>query len=129
VSACHWCEPDSGGLVREKSGVRIAVGNPRPLARRCLGAAKWIASGAVLALVPKCPACLVAYFAVGAGIGISMSTAVCLRLAMVALPVAALSYFAASSGRRFYAQLAEHNSQSFTLGTRTIPRAAKFLVH
>jgi hypothetical protein len=123
------CEPGSSSRVREKFRARIAIGNPRPLARRCLDAAKWIASGAMLALVPKCPMCLVAYFAVGAGIGISMSTAVYLRLAMVGLCTASLSYYAASRGRHFLAQLAaRHESQPPALNPNH-PRAVKFLVH
>jgi len=47
--------------------------------------------------------CLAAYFALATGIGISVSTAIYLRIALVVLCTAPLSYFAASRGRRWFA--------------------------
>jgi hypothetical protein len=104
----HPCCDVSIGTSRKAAEARVAIGDPRArtLRRRCLDVAGWIVPSGILALLPKCPACLAAYFAIGTGIGISMSTAIYLRLGLVLLCAASLSYFAASRGRRFIARLA-----------------------
>ena len=97
---CEIVSNNSGGV----SGARVAAGDPRPLASVKRNFAGWIAPGSVLALLPKCPACLAAYIALGTGVGISVSAAIYLRMALMTICVASLSYFAISSARRFIAK-------------------------
>ena len=58
-----------------------------------------IVPGVLLALVPKCPLCLVAY-AAWAGIGLSVTAAVVLRQGLVIACIAALVVVTASFLRR-----------------------------
>jgi len=101
VSSHACCKGVSSASSRVASGAPTASG--RPLTQRCREAARWMVPGTILALLPKCPACLAAYIAIGSGIGVSITTATYVRMGVVILCVASLSYVALSRGGRFMA--------------------------
>lgn len=68
--------------------------------RRLRGAAQWAVPGAILIIMPKCPMCVAAYFALITGVGISLSTAAHLRLLVLMLCLATLAFLAARSAAR-----------------------------
>jgi hypothetical protein len=69
--------------------------------RRCGEAAGWVVPGVVLALMPKCPACVAAYVALATGVGLSFSAAAALRWTLLAASAAWLAFLAAKRVSRF----------------------------
>jgi hypothetical protein len=104
VNTHACCEFVSSGANRARGEARIADGGPRlpTPARRCLDAARLIVPGGILVLLPKCPACLAAYLAVGTGIGISVSAATHVRMVLVVLCIAGLSCVSAKLVRSIW---------------------------
>jgi hypothetical protein len=107
VKAHSCCAVAAIRSTAAKSGARLGNNGSCSKARlrRLVAFSKWIVPGAILALLPKCPVCLAAYLALGTGIGISVSSAVYLRAALVALCLLSLLYLAASSGRHSIAKI------------------------
>ena len=103
MSAHHCCEIPANKPDRKAVPGSTANDRPKALAfiRRCLDIAEWVVPGAVLSLLPKCPACLAAYVAIGTGIGLSASTAAHLRTLLVILSAASLAYLAGRLAWRF----------------------------
>jgi hypothetical protein len=62
-------------------------------ARRLRANAGWIVPSGGLLLLPKCPACLAAYAAIIAGLGISLSAAAYLRLLLLSFCIASIAYW------------------------------------
>lgn len=67
--------------------------------RRWFGVSGCVAPGVMLALLPKCPACLAAYFAIGMGAGLSTKVAAHLRGVLMVTLVASLIYLVSVTAR------------------------------
>lgn len=84
-------------------------------ARRWQAIAGWIVPSGGLMLLPKCPACLAAYIAVVSGVGISASAATYLRILLLTMCIASITYFAATRGWRLLALVAKNGALRKTL--------------
>jgi hypothetical protein len=77
---------------------------PASRLRRVGEIAGWLVPSAMLALLPKCPACVAAYVALATGIGISLPTATYLRAMLVVLCAASLVFITARRLRSLIAR-------------------------
>jgi hypothetical protein len=95
VNAHRCCVITPGSMEQNKVGERIAEGDPHPpsFMRRSLDLIAKVVPVALLAVLPKCPACLVAYVALGTGIGLSLTAATYLRLLLMVACVGSLIFF------------------------------------
>src|SRR5882762_11640535 len=92
------CETDA---IEPAPAESSSAQHPREsVAGRVIAAARWILPGAVLALLPKCPMCIVAYVAFATGIGISIPSAEYLRIAIAILCSGLIVYFGLRPLRR-----------------------------
>jgi hypothetical protein len=97
------CEAD-----RERPGCDEGPAT-RSARRSCIGLAGWVVPGTILAIMPKCPACLAAYVAVGTGVALSAPFAASLRMTLIALSLAWLAYLGV---RRIRSAVAGASSRS-----------------
>ena len=70
-----------------------------PPYRRLLNLIGWIVPTAILTLIPKCPACVAGYAVIGTSVGYSLSGFAQLRLALIVLCLASISYVGMKSVR------------------------------
>ena len=98
MTSKHCCAITAMTSDTQESGMRTASGSPHSLGlvRRFLDFGRWIVPGGILVLLPKCPLCFAAYFAIGTGIGISVTTAIYLRIGLETLCVVSLLYLIAT---------------------------------
>lgn len=75
-------------------------GSQRPARRPFLELGGWLAPTVVLALMPKCPACLAAYVALGTGVALSGAVATQLRTAIIVVCVGSIAFLAVRGVRR-----------------------------
>ena len=73
----------------------ICCQNQSNFLRRALGIWQWLLPTAILALLPKCPACLAGYVLIWTGVGLSFSTAGVVRTTLLVLSIAMLVFLAA----------------------------------
>ena len=102
MSSCPFCSTAdcnaNGETDKPKS--RSHAKPSTPFVRRGLHIVNWLAPGAILAFLPKCPMCLAAYIVAVTGIGISMQTATILRTLLMSLCFVSLAYLATKPMRR-----------------------------
>ena len=89
-------------ITSSKSVSRACCGSPRPTwLRRAPRFVSWVVPGAVVALMPKCPACLAAYVALGTGVALSLPAAANLRFGVLVLSSALLGALVIRVAMRF----------------------------
>lgn len=87
---CSCCEEE----IEEPNPQAPAVTN------RVATAVQWATPIAILALIPKCPACVAAYFLLITGVSLSFQTAAVARWTLLAVSIAALGYLVLRAIRR-----------------------------
>ena len=76
---------------------------PQHKPRRFRDGLNWVVPSTILALMPKCPACVAGYIALGTGIGISLPAATFLRAFLIMACCASLLFMCVRRVRGFVA--------------------------
>src|SRR4029450_5392799 len=94
MSTHDCCSGAERDLSRETVGTVTTDGSQQSMTRIRWGLdhGGWLGRSAILVLLPTCPTCLAAYIVMGTGIGLSLSTVRTLRLLLMTLCIASLSY-------------------------------------
>lgn len=97
---CGRCDCSEKSVTNEPAAESSVPGpEQRSLPSRFFAALVWALPLAVLALVPKCPACIAAYVLVLTGLGISLPVAGILRLTLITLSILAIVWLLARATR------------------------------
>ena len=93
------CGKHTSECSKKDSGQASRFTNESSFLKRCLNFFRWMFTGSVIILLPKCPFCLAAYIAMATGIGLSFAVASFIRILLIILCIVSLSSFVA---RRIY---------------------------
>ena len=99
MNAQSCCGTHSSDCSKKDSGQVSRFTYESSFLKRCLNFFRWMFTGSVIVLLPKCPFCLAAYIAMATGIGLSFSVASFIRILLIILCIVSLSSFVA---RRVY---------------------------
>lgn len=89
ASCCSLLSTRSGNEAANVATDGLPAPSSRP--RRSLTLTRWSLPALVLILLPKCPACLAAYIALGTGLSLTVAASSYLRWSLLALAVAAIA--------------------------------------
>ena len=99
MSGSPCCSDSTVDCPKQKQQQLSGLTNESGFLKRCLYFFRWMFTGSVIILLPKCPICLAGYIAMATGIGFSLSVASFIRVLMIILCIISLATFAA---RRIY---------------------------
>jgi hypothetical protein len=97
MSNCPLCnlDPAPNSARPNPAGPKLGDGKrPTGLLRRAWRSIQWLFPATLLVLMPKCPLCMAAYFALFTGIGVSVSTARWIQILMLVFCLTSLAYLA-----------------------------------
>ena len=79
----------------------------------------WVFPSAILALVPKCPACLAAYVMLWTGLGLSLSIATYLRWVLLSVCIASLLFLIVVRLNRMWAKVGYFKQETEPCNTQS----------